>query len=580
MVKRIRNMWGNLSFKLLYVVCSTFLPINIIAVTVSGLVIWKSTEQTFDSYQRDLTISMNRLEMDLIRIDEQMDEFVLEFLTELTLSDGSDLMISHEMVKNLGKIFGTTEMKGFFYLYDCRDEQLFTKFSEGTYNILKVEEIKQQLLENGLLGKTNTPRQIIRLKDRFFYVTSYQYTNYQIGYLVDIEESFCMILEGLLTNRRIIYFTDGNSIVSLSTNEIVEEQSLQWEDIFHYNFLRKSLEWSSKVLGCSVGMQINIGISLESIPILYWILMVAALLCIFLIFGLWRLIQMRVVKPLNTLKDAMMQLEQENLKYRIENTDQKESNDFIYIYDAFNQMAEKIKLSHEKDIMMYQVQLDNLLLQVNPHMLLNSLNMIYSLAQTRDYECIQEFSMYLVDYFRYALKETDIFVTLEKEMNFVKNYTGIQKIRFPGAFTYVYSMEPGIEQALVPPLLIENFVENAMKYALIPGKTIEVLINIRSEDDRLLVSICDTGRGIKEDILECIQKGEVYIDKMEHKHIGIWNCRRRMEVFYGDNASMNIISSRGEGTQVWLELPLLTNIKNIYSDRGCGGSKDEAFNRG
>ena len=56
------------------------------------------------------------------------------------------------------------------------------------------------------------------------------------------------------------------------------------------------------------------------------------------------------------------------------------------------------------------------------------------------------------------------------------------------------------------------FVENAMKYALSSGRMIEVLINIRREEDRLCVSVCDTGRGIKEEILECLKKGEIYVD--------------------------------------------------------------------
>ena len=207
---------------------------------------------------------------------------------------------------------------------------------------------------------------------------------------------------------------------------------------------------------------------------------------------------------------------------------------------------------------MYQVQLDNLRLQVNPHMLLNSFNMIYSLAQSRNFQCIQEYSLLLVEYFRYALKETDRFVTVEKEMEFVENYVNIQKIRFPGAFTSVHRIQPDCAEALVPPLLIENFVENAMKYALVSGSTIEVLINIRQEEKHLLISICDTGRGIKPEILDCLKRGEIYRDKMGKEHIGVWNCRRRMEVFYGDAASMKITSSLGQGTQVWLDVPYMT----------------------
>ena len=158
------------------------------------------------------------------------------------------------------------------------------------------------------------------------------------------------------------------------------------------------------------------------------------------------------------------------------------------------------------------------------------------------------------------MKETDTFVPLKKEMAFVESYINIQKIRFPGAFTSVHTIQPECEDAMVPPLLIENFVENAMKYALIPGQVIEVLINIREEEGRLLISVCDTGRGIREEILESIQRDEAYVDRMGQKHIGIWNCRRRMEVFYDESATMNITSKVGEGTQIWLNLPYLREM--------------------
>ena len=113
-------------------------------------------------------------------------------------------------------------------------------------------------------------------------------------------------------------------------------------------------------------------------------------------------------------------------------------------------------------------------------------------------------------------------------------------------------------RSLVPPLLIENFVENTMKYALVSGQNIEVLINIRQEEGRLLISVCDTGRGIKPEILACLQQGEVYKDKRGKSHIGVWTCRRRREVFYGGKASMHITSTPGQGTQVWLEVPFMT----------------------
>lgn len=141
------------------------------------------------------------------------------------------------------------------------------------------------------------------------------------------------------------------------------------------------------------------------------------------------------------------------------------------------------------------------------------------------------------------------------ELAFIKNYIEIQKIRFPEAFTCVYQIEEECMDAGIPPLLIENFVENSMKYALIPGKKIEILLNIRREKDMLLISISDTGRGMKPEVLKALKSGQPYVDKNGNRHIGITNCMRRVEVFYDRKAMLSIVSAREEGTQVFLRVP-------------------------
>lgn len=557
MRKRFKRLWASLAFRLLWTVCWIFLPLSIMAVLVSGIIIWNTSEQTVNFYQRDLNSAMMRFEMDLQKIDEQLDEFVMEYLSELTLTGGSDNMTSFQMANNLQEIFEQADMNGVLYLYDKDEERFFMKYSGSIYSLLEIEEMKQQMMQMTTTEEAKTGWSISKLQDHYFYRRGYEFTNYWVGILLDINDRMRtdMILEE--GDDRNVYFSDGDRIIQLNAVGDALEENKSWGDLFRDKLMQHTVVWNSENYGYSMGILISRGNVLESVPLLYWFLMAVSMLCILLIFGLWKILQKRVVAPLKILKSAMEELEHENFLYRIEDNDPDEPEDFHYIYEAFNQMAEEIRLSHEKDIQMIQAQLDNLRLQVNPHMLLNSFNMIYSLAQVKNFECIQEFSLYLVEYFRYALKETNTFVPLKKEMSFVESYINIQKIRFLGAFTSVHNIQPECEDALVPPLLIENFVENAMKYALIPGQVIEVLINIRREDDRLLISVCDTGRGIRGDVLESIQKGEVYVDRMGQKHIGIWNCRRRMEVFYDESATMNIMSKEGEGTQIWLDLPYL-----------------------
>ena len=96
-----------------------------------------------------------------------------------------------------------------------------------------------------------------------------------------------------------------------------------------------------------------------------------------------------------------------------------------------------------------------------------------------------------------------------------------------------------------------------MKYAVKPGQVTEILLNVNRRDDRLEISVTDTGTGMKPEILEALRTGEPFVDAMGQKHIGIWNCRRRIEVFYNEAPNISIVSGQG-GTQIFLDVPYQT----------------------
>lgn len=209
--------------------------------------------------------------------------------------------------------------------------------------------------------------------------------------------------------------------------------------------------------------------------------------------------------------------------------------------------------SYVKEIERLKTDSINIRLQVNQHMLLNFLNTIYSLSCTGKTKQVSEFTLLLMDYFRYVLRQDIGLVTIKEEMQFVRDYLKLQKIRFPDSFHCVYAVEEGADELRIPQLLIQNFVENTIKYGLILGKEIEILINVRTEDERLILSICDTGNGMQKERARQLQRGEIIEDR-NGKHIGIWNCKRRLKYYYGEQQKMTVTSSPNEGTQVWIEM--------------------------
>lgn len=263
-----------------------------------------------------------------------------------------------------------------------------------------------------------------------------------------------------------------------------------------------------------------------------------------------------VLKPIRAIVIALEEIQADNIEYRMDY--QGTTKEFETVSENFNKMASEIRNlrieSYEKDIQKLEIEKGNLRLQMNPHLLLNSLNIIYSMIQAEKTSTALKYILHLVEYFRYVLRKNEELVPVEQEIQFVKNYLEIQAVRFPDKFSFVYDVEKKAEKAMIPALLVQNFIENSVKYGMKMQENIEIILQVTCRDEKLQISICDTGNGIAEERLQKIRNGEIIEDEIG-KHIGIWNCRKRLELYYQKEITLSISSILGEGTQVWVEIP-------------------------
>lgn len=219
-----------------------------------------------------------------------------------------------------------------------------------------------------------------------------------------------------------------------------------------------------------------------------------------------------LIRPVQTVKEAMRKLEDGDVDYRIGTPG--ENRDALELNQRFNRMADSLVNLRiqvlEKEMERMEVEATNLRLQVNPHFLLNSLNIIFSLAKSHsgnNLETIKTFTKYLANYFRYALWHTEGKVRLGDELVCVMNYMEIQKVRFPDRFTYLCDVAEEWEDGLIPSLLILNFAENAIKYALDMERRIDIYVVAVREEEKLRISICDTGNGMDAETLSVLESG-------------------------------------------------------------------------
>ena len=269
------------------------------------------------------------------------------------------------------------------------------------------------------------------------------------------------------------------------------------------------------------------------------------------------IVYIKMILPVQRINEAMRRLEENEREYRIqEEGENREASQMIHRFNAMADQLDNLKIQvYEQELEKMEIEATNLRLQVNPHFILNCLNTIFSLSRTGNMDSTRRFTKYLANYLRFTLWHTSGMVNLMDEMKGVEDYLEIQKIRYPNAFTYLNYIFEEAENARIPSLLIINFVENVVKHALTLEEEVEIIVVACVVEERLRITVCDTGNGMEPELLEQLQKGEI-VENETGKHIGLWNCRRRLELMYGEDCTFHITSRPGEGTQVFIEIPM------------------------
>ncbi|WP_240417219.1 sensor histidine kinase [Paenibacillus periandrae] len=300
---------------------------------------------------------------------------------------------------------------------------------------------------------------------------------------------------------------------------------------------------------------------MEKLPVFQRVVLVVPLGFVIMLLLLLLFLRKLILRPIYKLLMAMRRFKEGKWDTRI--VPYSSSGEFEVINAAFNDMVaqiEQLKIDvYEEQLSSQRAELKHLQLQINPHFYLNSLNIVYHLAQAQKYELIQEMSLSLVEYFRYMFRSNLTFVPLKDEIRHTCNYLNIQKMRFPKHLDYEVTLKDDLEEIQVPPLIVQTFVENTIKHAVTMDDSIHIHIVIDSESsaegDLLKISIEDSGKGFPDDVLQRLQSD---VDLMNDKgeNIGIWNVKRRIALLYPNRAHVVFMNGPKSGAKVEIRLPM------------------------
>ena len=178
--------------------------------------------------------------------------------------------------------------------------------------------------------------------------------------------------------------------------------------------------------------------------------------------------------------------------------------------------------------------------QINPHFLFNALNAITSSIRINP-DKARELIINLASYLRYNLELNGEFIDIKKELKQVIDYVEIEKARFGNKLNINYDIED--VDVKIPSLSIQPLVENAIVHGILKDKGAgTVNISVKKYEEKVKISIVDSGVGIREDVVERIYNGT-----MPENKIGLYNVHLRLKLIYGEGL---IIERLEKGTKI------------------------------
>lgn len=282
-------------------------------------------------------------------------------------------------------------------------------------------------------------------------------------------------------------------------------------------------------------------------------------LCIFLLLTL--LLCRRILRPMEELTDTMNSVRGGDWEMGPPaSSSYKELRLLVSTFQLMMGEIKQLKMDvYEERLQRQRIRRQYYQLQIQPHFFMNSLNMVYQLAQAGETELVQQMTMHLSRYFRSSLKNKEEEISLSEELTLVEEYLEIQRFRYPYHLECRIRAEPQALQKKLPPLAVQTFVENAIKYAVdmshVTKITCTAALCTREGREYLRVTVEDNGPGFPPGVARALERGEEPVDSAGRRCLGIYNVQQRLSMIYGDAGSVRVGAAPEGGARVEIEVP-------------------------
>lgn len=262
-----------------------------------------------------------------------------------------------------------------------------------------------------------------------------------------------------------------------------------------------------------------------------------------------------LLKRIKTLVKAIKQVNEGNLQVSVE---VKSQDEFGELGTSFNNMTERIhnliETVYKSKIMEKESELKALEAHINPHFLYNTLSAISWTARKEEYKQVIEITNSLARLYRLVLSNGRTLIDVREELDIVRSYMHIQKIRFGDRFDVIYKVDESIYEYKIIKNILQPIIENALDHGIDPKLNHgTIIVEAGKYDKGVFFKIIDDGVGMNEEVLEEVLFSNV--TKTNGNGYAIKNIKNRIDAYYGEEGVFKIYTRIGIGTSVLIKLP-------------------------
>lgn len=523
----------------------------------------------FGELERSNALGMNLYMNELTDVMDDSENFLYSIALDnrdfINLQFGNENLNEYLAAYNLLQVFNSQMnirkgMDGLFLIY--RDGHMQQYKVAQSMDFRNVDQVKKSILTRVRNGEVSKEWYVAPGADRSYLVRIIGGEGVYVAAMIDFERLTENISAYEENGTRFVYFYNNmfNSGKKLDSRmvETLENFRKNKKNKRHGAFFIYSGAINHVDMEMYMVMKNNQWSQLKFSQI--YALLMTVLCCILLPF-FYHQIKKRMLIPFERLIDTMNLVKAGNMDAKVDEfIPEFAIEEFDVVNRTFNSMMEEIKNlkldAYEEKLEKEKIKLQYLQLQIKPHFFLNCLKTLYAMSNQKQYTQMNTMIISISGYFRYLFKENSMLVTLNEEINFTKNYIELIRNNTQRALEYDVDADAEAMMIMVPPLIIQTFVENSVKYSETDILKISIRVRcLHSENGKLADFIIkDNGQGYSEQMLESLNNRNTNNTGLncEEGHVGIYNLRLRSSMIFGAAVEYCFYNQQGAVSEVIL----------------------------